>query len=269
MIIYSQKFLCRIIKISFSPAVILLLPIFFICGCTLPVVVNHDYPLEKNPASITGFIAENDILSAIAQINVNTPDGYFPIKAVMIIKKPSYLRLEILPVIGTPDFFLAAFPEKMSIFIPSKRKFYYGQPTADNLKKFLPWQFSISDAVLIFTGTYPPLKEKDIVYQSYQEKNSIRMEMKARSGCSQIVWLGENNKLLKIVRNDESGAEEYTVEYIYDKTNKSIPEKIIINMAEGKTSLSVKFSDIKIEKATDLSIFDLAVPPGIEAIPLN
>jgi hypothetical protein len=40
-------------------------------------------------------------------------------------------------------------------------------------------------------------------------------------------------------------------------------------MAEGITSLSVKYSDIKIEKATDLSVFDLAVPSDIDAFPLD
>jgi len=269
MKLYFQRFLFRILKISFSHAKILFLLTFLVCGCPLQTVVNHDYPLEKNPASNTGFVAENEVLSAIAQIDIITSDGYFPAKAALIIKKPSYLRLEMLPIIGTPDFFLAASPEKMSIFIPSKGKFYCGKPTGANLKKFLPWKFDIEDIVMIFTGTYPSLKENDISYQSYREKNSIRMEMKARSGCSQIVWQREDNRLLKIVRNDESGKEVYTVEYIYDDAKNSIPEKIIINMSEGITSLSVKFSDLKIEKATDLSMFDLAVPSDIDAIPLD
>jgi hypothetical protein len=269
MKLYFQRFFFRIIKNYLFHAKTLLLLTFLVCGCTLQTVVNHDYPLEKNPASNTGFIAENEVLSAIVQIDVNTVDGYFPAKAALIIKKPSYLRLEMLPIIGTPDFFLAASPEKMSIFIPSKGKFYYGQPTGANLKKFLPWKFNIEDIVMIFTGTYPSLKEKDISYQSYQEKNIVRMEMKARSGISQIVWLREDNRVLKIVRNDESGKEVYTVKYIYGDAKNSIPEKITISMAEGITSLSVNFSDIKIEKATDLSVFDLAVPSDIDAIPLD
>ena len=269
MILYFQKFLLSVIKISFPLSVKLLLLSFLACGCASQAVVYHESPAEKNPAANSGPIAENDVFSAIAQIDLVTPDGYYPAKAALIIKKPSYLRLEMLPVIGTPDFFLAASPEKMSIFIPSKGKFYYGKPTGDNLRKFLPWQFNIEDIVMIFAGTYPSLKEKNVSYQSYQEKNLLRIEMKAHSGCSQIVWLREDNRLVKIVRNDETGKETYTVKYIYDKTKSSIPEKITISMARGTTSLSVKFSDVKIEKATDLSIFDLPVPPNVNAIPLD
>ena len=228
-------------------------------------------PSEKIPTTIfSGPIAEDDVVSAIVDIDLTSPDGYYPpIKAALIIKKPSYLRLEILPVIGTPDFLLAASPEKMSIFIPSKEKFYYGQPTGANLRKFIHWQFNIEDIVMIFAGTYPSLKEKDMSYQSYREKNLLRMEMKAPSGCSQIVWVGENNRLSKIVRNDKNGKEMYTVRYFYDETPRTLPGKITISMADGITLLSVKFSDIRIEKATDLSIFDLPVPADVNVILLK
>ncbi|MGP8154152.1 MAG: DUF4292 domain-containing protein [Smithella sp.] len=268
MILYPQSFFSRIIKIPFLFAVKLLLLSFLACGCVGPAVVYPDFTSIKNPASITGSIVEDDVLSAIVHIDLTTPDGYYPAKAALIIKKPSYLRLEMIPVIGTPDFFLAASPEKMSIFIPSKEKFYYGQPTGENLGKFLPWQFNIEDIVMIFAGTYPSFKERNISYQSYQEKNLLRMEMKAQSGCSQIVWVAENNRLFKIVRNDKTGKEAYTVRYFYDDTQSPIPGKITISLADG-TSLSVKFSDIKIEKTTDLSIFDLPIPANVNPILLK
>ena len=113
------------------------------------------------------------------------------------------------------------------------------------------------------------MKEKDISYQSYREKNLLRMEMKAPSGCSQIIWVGENNRLSEIVRNDENGKEIYTVKYFYDEATRTLPGEITISMADGITSLSVKYSDIRIEKATDLSIFDLPIPANVNVILLK
>jgi hypothetical protein len=257
----------RITKKSSFLAVKLLWLFFFVYGCAGQAIVYPDSPSEKIPTAIfSGPIAEDDIVSAIVDINLTSPDGYYPTRAALIIKKPSYLRLEMLPVIGTPDFLLAASPEKMSIFIPSKENFYYGQPTGANLRKFIHWQFDIEDIVMIFTGTYPSLKEKDMSYQSYREKNFLLTEMKAPSGCSQIFWVGSNNRLFKIVRNDKNGKEIYTVRYFYDDPPRTLPEKITISMADGITLLSVKFSDIRIEKATDLSIFDLPIPDNVNVI---
>ena len=260
----------RITKKSSFLAIKLLWLFFFVYGCAGQAIVYPDSPSEKIPTTIfSGPIAEDDVVSAIVDINLTSPEGYYPTKAALIIKKPSYLRLEMLPVIGTPDFLLAASPEKMSIFIPSKENFYYGQPTGANLRKFIHWQFNIEDIVMIFAGTYPSLKEKDISYQSYREKKILRTEMKAPSGCSEIFWVGENNRLFKIVRNDENGKEIYTVRYFYDEAPPTLPEKITISMADGITLLSVKFSDIRIEKATDLSIFDLPIPANVNVILLK
>jgi hypothetical protein len=261
MIFYRKRFL---------PCIIFLLLLAVLAGgCVRQTVTYPDFPSEKVLAAISGAVAEDDIVSATAQIDLATIHGYQPAKAALIIKKPSYLRLELLPVIGTPDFFLAASPEKMSIFIPSKGEFYFGLPSQANLIKFFPWQFSIEDIVMIFSGTYPSLKEKVIAYQSYREKNFMRIEMKALSGYSQIIWVGENNRLLKLVRNDEQGKEIYNVKYDHYENHSPIAGDITINMADGITSLSIKYSDLKIEKATDLSIFDLPIPANVKTIPLD
>jgi hypothetical protein len=123
---------------------------------------------------------------------------------------------------------------------------------------------------MIFTGTYPPLKGESVSYQGYQENNLLRVEMKAPSGCSQIIWVQEEkNKLLKMIRNDETGKEIYNVKYVYDENHGAFPEKILMVMADGITSLSVNFSDVKIEKSADLSVFDLAIPVNVKAIPLE
>ncbi|MGA2782155.1 MAG: DUF4292 domain-containing protein [Smithella sp.] len=254
---------------SFSSKIFLLLLAALASSCLKQIVIYPDSPSEKILMTISSAVAEDDILSAIAQIDLVTIHGYQPARAVVIIKKPSYLRLELLPVIGTPDFFLTASPEKMSIFIPSKGEFYRGLPTVVNLERFLPWQFSIEDIVMIFSGTYPSLKEKVIAYQSYREKNFLRIEMKAKSGCSQIIWVGENNRLLKLVRNDEQGKEIYNVKYDHYDTQNPIAGEITISMADGITSLSIKYSDLKIEKATDLSIFDLPIPANVKTITLD
>jgi hypothetical protein len=257
-------------KVVFSPRIIILLLLAVLAsGCIQQTVIHNDSTPEKILSAISNAVAEDDILSAMAQIDLVTLRGYQPARAAVIIKKPSYLRLELIPVIGTPDFFLVASPEKMSIFIPSKGEFYRGQPTQTNLAKFFPWQFNIEDLVMIFSGTYPSLKEKIIAYQSYRENNFLRIEMKAQSGCSQIIWVGENNRLRKLVRSDEHGKEMYHVEYDRYGTHGSIAGEISINMADGITSLSINYSDLKIEKATDLSIFDLPIPVNVKTILLN
>ncbi len=253
-------------NISFVLAVLLLLPSLMACGFKKQEVIYKNFSTED---SASGWLDQDDILQALVKIELTTADGYYPVKAALIIKKPSYLRLELIPVIGTPDFLLVSTPEKMSIFIPSKGELYSGLPTDTNLKKFLSWPIEIEEMVMIFTGTLPPLKEKNVSYQGFQEGDLWRMEIKAPSGCSQTVWMQEKNKLFKMIRKNKRGENIYTVKYAYDYSESVVPVKITINMADGTTSLSIKYSDVKIEKSVDLSVFNLVIPADVKEIPLE
>lgn len=245
-----------------------LLPLFS-CGFKKPMIANPGVSFGDMEASTVCRMDENDIFSSLAQIKFNTSEGLYSVKAALIIKRPSYLRVELLPVIGAPDFFLTISPEKMKILILSKGEFYSGRPTVENIKKFLPWPMAIEDMIMILTGGYPSFQETNVFSQMYHEDKIVRLEMKAPSGCSQTIWFGENNKLLKMIRHDEIGEEIYHVHFTYNKNDSECPEEITIRMADGITSLSIKYSDVKIEKQTDLSVFDLAIPDNVKEFTLE
>jgi outer membrane lipoprotein-sorting protein len=240
----------------------------FSCGFKKPMIANPGFSSGDIKASTFCRMDENDVFSTLALIKFRSSQGLYSVKAAMIIKRPSYFRMELLPVIGAPDFFLTISPEKMKILIPSKGEFYSGRPTVENIKKFLPWAMAIEDMIMILTGMYPSFQEANVSYQTHREDKMVRLEMKAPSGCSQTIWFGENNKLLKIIRHDEIGEEIYHVHYTYNNDDSECPEDITIKMADGITSLSIKYSDIKIEQQTDLSVFNLAIPDNVKEFTL-
>jgi hypothetical protein len=268
MAIYSRTFFLSISKNIFFLTFLFLLPLLS-CGFKKPAIIHSENSTIEMKESAFRSMGENDIFSALALIEVQTREDFYPVKAALVVKRPSYLRMELLSLIGVPDFLLTVSPEAMKIFIPSKQEFYSGRPTVSNLEKFLPWAIDIEDMVMILTGTYPFLKEKHISYQTRLENNLLRVEMNAPSGASQIIWLGENNKLLRMIRKDDTGEELYNVKYTYNDVRSDFPEKIIINSADETTLLSVKYSDVKIEKSNDLSVFDLAVPVDVKEIILE
>lgn len=248
--------------------------IFLIIVATLPVacarqvIIPHAPSTQQVLFNISGNISESDVLSAVAAIDIATPGGYYPARAALIIKKPSYLRLELLPPMGPPDLFLATTPHDMQILLPPKGEFYQGKPTGHNLSRFLPWQFNIEDIVAIFAGTYPPLVG-DVAYLRYPEGNDLRIEMNAQSGISQTVWIGSAGRLSKLVRYDGDGKMLYSAEFGDYEEGKYIAGKITVSMVDGGTSITIKYSDLKIEKSQDLSIFTLSAPAGFKTIILD
>lgn len=234
-------------------------------GCTKQITTPHYPSTQEVLFLISNAVSEADTLSGIVQVEMFTSEGYYPARAALNIKKPSYLRLELLPLMGTPDFLLSATPQEMKILLPLKGEFYQGEPTGRNLSRFLPWQFNIEDMVAIFTSTYPPLNG-DVSYLRYQEGNALRIEMKSQCGIKQTVWIGHSGRLSKLERFDENGKMLYRVEFTDYAEGSPIAGKIAVSMADGLASFSVKYSDLKIEKTKDLSLFDLHVPDGFKKI---
>ncbi|MRR16393.1 MAG: DUF4292 domain-containing protein [Deltaproteobacteria bacterium] len=210
-----------------------------------------------------------DRITAIAQIELVTAQGHYPIRAAMILQRPSYLRLEMLPVIGTPDFFLTASPDELRIFIPSQNEFYSGKPTAENLSRFLPWSFTLEEIVMILSSAYPPLDGANVSQESHPDGALLRVDMRTPAGPSQTIWMAKNERLVKLIRYDSLGRETYQAVFDDYRPGSALAGKIVIQWADNVTSVSVKYSDLNVEKNGDPSIFKLPAPPGSKPIHLD
>jgi outer membrane lipoprotein-sorting protein len=256
----------QIRQLKFGELIILLALVLMSAGCFKQQITPPDAATEGILAAISNTIAENQTLSAIAQIDIVSPQGNYPLRAVVIAKKPEYLRLELMPVIGTPDLILAANPHELKVFLPSKGELYNGKPTDINLAHFLPWKSGINEIVMILLGNYPSLSGDTVAYRSFPEEKAMQIEMKSSTGSSQVITVNKDNHLIKVVRYDESGRELYTARYEDYSGGIPIAGKISISMADGATTITVKYSDLKIEAISDLSTFDILLPAGYKAI---
>ncbi|MEQ8215014.1 MAG: hypothetical protein ABRQ30_01880, partial [Smithellaceae bacterium] len=58
----------------------------------------------------------------------------------------------------------------------------------------------------------------------------------------------------------------YTASFSDYREDSPIAGEIDVRMADGIASIDLKYSDLKIEKTDDLSIFDLPVPAGFKKV---
>jgi len=238
------------------------------CGVHQPSVMESGVSADEFCRSSSGFLHDGETLSALVRIRVTTPEGYYPAKAALILRKPSYVRLELLPIIGPPDFFLVASPGKIKVFIPSQGKFYSGFTTEANQKKLLPWPVSLEDMMMILTGTYPSFEGGETPCRVYIRGKERVIDMNTASGRWQIIRRPETDTLLKIVHHDAAGSMVYSAEYLYDKEH-SFPEKITVETADPAVEMSLTWSDVDIETSSDVSVFDLKAPDNVSEIILE
>lgn len=261
------------IKVKFSkrglrPATILLFVLFALNGCLRAAVSSDEAQARHAYLSAAGNILAEETVRADAEIDLVIPQGHYPANAILVLRRPCYLRLEILSPIGLPDYFIVAGPDNMRIFIPAQGKYYQGRPTAQNLYRFLNWPFNVEDAVMILTGGFPALDDADTSYKIWKTENNTIIEAASARYGSQAIELTDG-RLRQFVRKDQYGQQLYSVHYKYGASEGRLPVNIIVKMADGITSLGVRYNEARIEKSDDLSIFNLPVPPGIKPVDLE
>lgn len=230
---------------------------------------GHDLQAARIISALSGTIADTDTLSAVVHIDLVTAQGAYPLRAVLIIRKPSYLRLEILPLFGTPDFFLISTPGEIKILLPAKGEYYLGKPSGRNLARFLPWEFNVEELVAIFASSIPPIRENAAYRAGEGEGKGIQVEIRTPAGVFQYISVDAENRLRKLVRFDEGGKKLYMASFEDYPEGSRLAGKITVSLADGITSLTIKYSDVQIEKTSDLSIFELKAPPGFKTILLD
>ena len=239
------------------------------CGCAAGLAFTGPASSPDSAERIRRTPGETDRIVATARMDLSATEGHYPLRAALVLQKPSFLRLEALPVIGTPGFFLSATPKEMRIWIPSQNEFYAGSPSAENMARFLPWALNLEDLVMILSGACPRLDAAGVTYRHSEESGGLRVDMKTPSGPSQTIWMEKSGPLTRLVRYAPDGKEIYSVRYEGYGPSLALPGKIFIQWADRDASVRVEYDDLKIEPSADPSVFALPVPDGVKIIRLD
>ena len=78
-------------------------------------------------------------VKAIARIEVTTPEGRYPLKAVLVLKRPSSLRLESIPLIGPADLFFDRPRKCLESFCAGEEKILYRGGIGKKSGAFSSW----------------------------------------------------------------------------------------------------------------------------------
>jgi hypothetical protein len=261
-----------------------LLPILLISllgGCALyplqPAPVT-DYRLS--PAEALGTIDLKDsrktFMKAVAQVVVNTEEGRYPVKLAILAAKPSSLRLEAIPIIGLPNFFLSIHNGIMKVYLPQNGEYYVGPATINNLKSFFPIQLAVPDLVALLMGCRPTMSSEQTILKGSSEGKSYRVDILSRENHPlQSLWIDpENLYLTRLDRFGKNGEKLLTVYFDeYSQENDvSMPSHVRFQIPGiDERDISLRYDGATFAPLTNETerIFDLPVPEGVKTIILK
>lgn len=243
--------------------------IFANCAPQKPVEPIGRYipPPEDVLKKISTTSNREETVTATARLTIKTAKGTYAQNVAMAVKKPSSLRIETIPLFGTPDLLLSVDVNRLKVFLPKEGHFYVGPATRKNIFLFSRLFLNLDEAVAILMGNPPLLQQNGMKLKGSMEKGLYRIDIFSGKRLTQSLWVDLNqDKVLQTDVFNETGEVYYRVEFdnynLFGRITRPQSVKIII-AAPQKISASIKYSNIQVLSETAENLFDLPVPPGI------
>jgi len=258
----------RAVKIPF-----LLMAVCLIFGCALSrETVPPRRELPPPPEKVLGQLFGNppkEGFRATAKISLEIPEGKYFRSAALVMKYPDSLRIEALPLMGTPDLFLTADARLLKAYFPEENLFLVGRPTAPNLYALFRLYLTVPDVVSLLMGLPPGWEDPRLRYAAAWEGALYRTDAFLEGNKIQTLWIDlEKKRLTRYETGGWNGHPPFQVDFreaVPVEGGGEFPGGIAITVKEPV----VLFSTIRLrglERAFTLpeDIFDLPVPRGAE-----
>ena len=253
-----------VILLIFSPSAI-----FF--GCVSDkAALSHSSLDFSSPeallADISSTVPAERTLKAIGTIQVTTRNGSYPLKMAIMLKRPAMMRLEAIPVLGPPNFFLSIQQNHLKVLLPEKKEFYTGRATRENLALFLPLRIDVESMVSLLMGIPPAVNGKNKSLKGFLEDDHYRIDVHIDGHRIQSLWIRRSNGCMDGIEILQDEKTLYKIKF--DKQVRSgevmIPQRMVIVSEEDQTTLSILYRDIEWTVEPDDTAFDLPIPPDIK-----
>lgn len=197
-------------------------------------------------------------------------------KAVLIWKKPKFLRMEILSPFGSPVFVITADGKMIRALSVSQGRYYVGRADPKTMALWMGLPISLEQMVRILQGRLVPtrlLDRQDVRVGWDGELGEIRLEFSARDGDNgkELVFLKPDDLRVRGGRMGE-GKEALEVRYgVFRRYGESvIPEWVEIRQFGGRRRLQIRLDGLEDPPAEELpkELFTLHIPPGSDVFPL-
>ncbi|HNT57124.1 MAG TPA: hypothetical protein PKL99_04535 [Syntrophales bacterium] len=195
----------RFLKSGAATTLLLALAVCFTVGCAVP---PGESPVPREPPPPPRDVLERlfgappeEGIQATVKVSLEVPEGKYFKSAALVMKYPDSLRIEALPLMGTPDLFLTANVRLLKAYFPEENLFLVGEPTAPNLYALFRLYLAVPDVVSLLMGHPPGLKDPRQRYTARWEGPLYRVDVFLGEKIIQTLWIDlEKGKLTRCER---------------------------------------------------------------------
>jgi hypothetical protein len=210
-------------------------------------------------------------LSATARIRMTYQERPVSLRVALMIRKPASLRLESIPLMGAPDFFLSITDDEMRVFLPLEKggRFYIGRATPENLSRFFPLPLPPATVVSLLLGEADQgLSDPTVELQGEQENRLYRIDQYRQGRRFRSLWIDPIHHLLVRIRWFDDRGEGFSKVEFKDhllSAAATLPREISISHHD-LPEMVIRYGDVK-EVPGETVDFTLPLPDKV--VPLH
>ncbi|MBN2439039.1 MAG: DUF4292 domain-containing protein [Deltaproteobacteria bacterium] len=246
---------------------------FILSGCaahkpSVPLAF-YDSP-EAALRALAATTPGKQVFTSTAKIEINHHGNRYPLRGAVMMKKPAFLRVESIPLMGPPDLYLSVAEGELRVFLPGKNAFYTGRATPRNISRFIPAFLPAADMISLLMGVPPEGAEEMHPSNGDREEDHYRVDQYKSGRRMRSLWIDPvGGRLTRFRRFRENGSIIYTADFADHVRigDGFLPQQVTIRVEEMAV-LNIRHADLRQFEA-DPESFPLPVPEGITPILLD
>lgn len=204
-------------------------------------------------------------LKGMANVKIVTEGKDVNVKEVLVVKRPSKIRVETIGLFGNPLFILALDGPDLSINRPAENVFYRGNISSGRIKLPFPLnEFGSEELADILTGSVSPIKYGSIAIDFSDDGNSYLLILVSPDGLNkQMITTTIKDLRLKkseTIDNEKGMALSVTFDDYQVIGDIPFPKEIVIKFVNRPDSMQINYEDIELNTDLPDELFILTPP---------
>ncbi len=254
---------------------VFLISTLFACSGTLKKITHPALPSLTDPRSYLKEVIDAadsfKNLSGFVKIKGSTGNGNFSTKNIFFLKRPYYLRLEMLNFINQLSLLFIIDGQNIIVFIPSENSIYTGKATEENIAAITGLQLNARHVVQYLFGFPPVINIEGAELKWDQDKNYYFFEIISGS-TMQFLWIDPVLKRITRYKRFVSGVPELTCSFSDFKYRQGFlyPSKTELDFYPYKTKIVIGYDPDSLDmNSVPDGIFRITPSPQTKFFPFE
>ncbi len=241
-------------------------------GCPKRIEFGPEGPIEDAERLYQLVKASQDNVVSLqgdAKLRVDSPQGSGTLSLFVALSRPGLLHFESFDFFNRPVAALTANRERFGLYQTEGNAWYEGPASPQNISRFLPVVLPSEELVAVMLGQTPLIPAAERKTLSLDRDEGVYVLTLHRGRVTQVLQV--HTKHHRVVRSEVRGVQAYDLAFEnFDQGDALVfPKKVKLMVPQAKTELEVRYTDVTLNAAPDLTLFELTAPEGAKVVPVD